>query len=266
MNKVTTISETRNQLKRFSSQARKLRLEKMENLTVNQVLLTHIYNTNGATTFHTFNEWRKRGYTVMRGEKAYVVWGKPQKQKVDKNSDDEYSFYPVTYLFSDKQVMILSDSANTASDSLASYNPTYKGEFKISYTRKKENPCKVVNSKQVVDFLRQIWEDDISYRERFVVIALNSALKISGYTMLSSGNITSVPVDKRLLSQFLLLSNAVSFIVAHNHPSGETTPSREDIELTNNIKKVGELLQIQLLDHVILTDEEDYSFVENMNF
>jgi len=76
---------------------------------------------------------------------------------------------------------------------------------------------------------------------------------------LSSGGITHTTVDIRLLFKNALEQGAVSLILVHNHPSGSTTPSKEDIELTERVRNAGDSLDIKLLDHVIVTEKEYYS-------
>jgi len=82
--------------------------------TVNFMLLNHIYETDGATEFNTFKQWKEQGATIKKGAKAFLIWGQPlsaQRQqeaeaqgKEPEGEDDEYSYFPLCYLFSDKQV------------------------------------------------------------------------------------------------------------------------------------------------------------------
>ena len=98
--------------------------------------------------------------------------------------------------------------------------------------------------------------------EEFWVLYLNSANRVIHKCRLSSGGITHTIVDIRLLFKNALEQGAVSLILVHNHPSGSTTPSKEDIELTQRVRNVGDTLDIKLLDHVIVTEKEYYS-IEN---
>ena len=70
-------------------------------------------------------------------------------------------------------------------------------------------------------------------------------------------------VHPREVFQIALLQGAVSFLVAHNHPSGDTTPSSHDVAMTKHLKEAGDLLAIKLLDHVIVTDASFHSFSES---
>jgi len=95
--------------------------------------------------------------------------------------------------------------------------------------------------------------------EEFWVLYLNSANRVIHKCRLSSGGITHTTVDIRLLFKNALEQGAVSLILVHNHPSGSTTPSKEDIELTQRVRNAGDTLDIKLLDHVIVTEKEYYS-------
>ena len=103
-------------------------------------------------------------------------------------------------------------------------------------------------------------DDTIDYKETFKVLYLNQASQVVGCFTLSQGGITSTCVDVRNILQGALLTNAVAMVLAHNHPSGNTRPSREDDRITNQVSKAGELLNIKVLDHIIFTREDFYSY------
>ena len=103
-------------------------------------------------------------------------------------------------------------------------------------------------------------DDTIDYKETFKVLYLNQASQVVGCFTLSQGGITSTCVDVRNILQGALLTNAVAMVLAHNHPSGNTRPSREDDKITNQVSKAGELLNIKVLDHIIFTREDFYSY------
>ena len=103
-------------------------------------------------------------------------------------------------------------------------------------------------------------DDTIDYKETFKVLYLNQASQVVGCFTLTKGGITSTCVDVRNILQGALLTNAVAMVLAHNHPSGNTRPSREDDKITNQVSKAGELLNIKVLDHIIFTREDFYSY------
>lgn len=98
--------------------------------------------------------------------------------------------------------------------------------------------------------------------EEFWVIYLNNAHKLLYMHRLSQGGITATYVDIRLLLKEALQRHAVAIVVAHNHPSGQLQPSIQDRELTEKIKKAAELVDIKLLDHLVITQEEYLSFAD----
>lgn len=111
MDKATKKRESREKLIQFSIAAKQLRDLEGLDLTVNETLLTMIYETNGATEFNTFNQWKKLGYTIIKGSKAFLIWGQPikgKKEDAEKKKEGEetdgYEFFPICYLFSNKQV------------------------------------------------------------------------------------------------------------------------------------------------------------------
>lgn len=85
------------------------------------------------------------------------------------------------------------------------------------------------------------------------MLALSSAKRVVGLEMIFRGTVDWCHVHPRDIIRFLCESNASSFIVAHNHPSGETTPSRQDWSFTRRLVSCGDLIEIPLLDHLIVT-------------
>ena len=119
-------------------------------------------------------------------------------------------------------------------------------------------PQPKIEAPQHVFSLMQPLIGDLPHEE-FWVLYLNSANRMIHKCRLSSGGITHTIVDIRLLFKNALEQGAVSLILVHNHPSGSTTPSKEDIELTERVRNAGDTLDIKLLDHVIVTEKEYYS-------
>lgn len=88
--------------------------------------------------------------------------------------------------------------------------------------------------------------------ESFCVLFLNQASKLLRHEIISSGGITGTVADIRIILKQALLLNSNQMIVAHNHPSGNLTPSSADIELTRKLKEAAALMDIRLLDHLII--------------
>ncbi len=98
--------------------------------------------------------------------------------------------------------------------------------------------------------------------EQFWAIFLNQNNRILGKTQLSSGGINQSVVDVRILFKTALDHFATGIVVAHNHPSGNLKPSQEDLKITKQIDEAGKLLNIQLLDHVIISQNSYFSFAD----
>ncbi|UVT18029.1 MAG: JAB domain-containing protein [Nitrospira sp.] len=99
-------------------------------------------------------------------------------------------------------------------------------------------------------------------REQFVVCGLDAKHRVIGLNVVSIGSLTLSIVHPREVFKALVLMNASAWLCAHNHPSGDTTPSQEDRILTIRLREAGELLGITLLDHLILGHERQYSFAD----
>jgi len=105
-------------------------------------------------------------------------------------------------------------------------------------------------------------EEKRADRERFVCFHLNARNQIMSKDVVSIGTVNASLVHPREVFKTALLNNAVSVIVAHNHPSGNVTPTREDIELTRRLAQAGDVLGIELLDHIIVGPERFLSMKE----
>lgn len=92
-------------------------------------------------------------------------------------------------------------------------------------------------------------------REHFVVLLLNTKNKLIGINTVSIGSLDSSIVHPREVFKPAIVGNAAAILLGHNHPSGDTTPSKEDIEVTRRLVAAGELLGIAVLDHIIIGDD-----------
>ena len=99
-------------------------------------------------------------------------------------------------------------------------------------------------------------------REQFIIACLNTKNEPTNITVVSVGSLNKAIVHPREVFKTAILSNAASIMAFHNHPSGETTPSQQDIQLTNRLYEAGELLGIKLLDHLIIGDRTFTSLKE----
>ena len=136
-------------------------------------------------------------------------------------------------------------------------------EVELIYKKKQStaNAKKIDSSKVAFDILFSLWDKNkIEYVEHFYVLYLNRANKVIGSMLLSTGGCVGTVVDVKVLVQGALLSNAQGIIMAHNHPSGNLNPSNNDLDITSRIKTACNYFEITLLDHLIIAENNYYSF------
>ena len=115
-------------------------------------------------------------------------------------------------------------------------------------------------SSEVAEYLGEKIKD-LNY-EVFAVILLNRANKIIHFEIISKGGITGTVADPRIILKLALNHGATSIILSHNHPSGNLQPSKADEDITQRIKKAAALIDIHVLDHLIISEEGYYSFLD----
>lgn len=113
-------------------------------------------------------------------------------------------------------------------------------------------------------FIREIIDHGlVNHKEFFWMIPLTNSNRVLGFKEISSGKTHSTTISFKEILQTALLSNARACLLIHNHPSGNSNPSRSDFEVTKRIQKTLTLINVDILDHLIITQEGYYSFVEN---
>jgi DNA repair protein RadC len=116
-------------------------------------------------------------------------------------------------------------------------------------------------SKDVADIFQPILSDLV--HEEFWILFLNRSNKVINRMKLSQGGISGTVTDVRIVMKKAIEFLASGIIVCHNHPSGNLNPSESDTKITQKIKEAGILMDIQLLDHLIISDKDYYSFADN---
>ena len=119
---------------------------------------------------------------------------------------------------------------------------------------------KLTSSKAAVDLMQPILGELM--HEEFWIIFLNRANLVLGKKQISMGGMSGTVADPRMIFKAALDEKAVSIILCHNHPSGNNQPSAADIQLTKNISEAGKFLEINVLDHIIVTQHGFYSFAD----
>ncbi len=133
----------------------------------------------------------------------------------------------------------------------------YRSKVKAS-----ERPV-VSQSKEVYEVLKRNWDETkIELVEQFKILLLNQANRVLCIYEISKGGITGTVADPKMVFMAALKAAACNIILAHNHPSGSLKPSRADIELTQKMKAGGELFDIKVLDHLVISNEAYYSFAD----
>lgn len=134
---------------------------------------------------------------------------------------------------------------------------SYRPKFKAS-----ERP-RITCSKDIYEVLYYNWDmNRLEYVEQFKVIFLNRGNRVIGIYEVSTGGMARTIADPKVIFSAALKCCASSIILSHNHPSGNLKPSQADINLTRKIKNGGELLDITVLDHLIISAEGYYSFAD----
>lgn len=116
-------------------------------------------------------------------------------------------------------------------------------------------------SKDVADIFQPILAD--LAHEEFWILFLNRSNRVINRMKLSQGGISGTVTDVRIVMKKAIEYLASGIIVCHNHPSGNLNPSESDSKITQKIKEAGNLMDIQLLDHLIISDKDYYSFADN---
>ena len=136
-------------------------------------------------------------------------------------------------------------------------------EIQVSYKPGLKSSKLINSSQDAFEILAELFpEETICLQEQFVVLYVNRANKVIGSYQLSKGGLTGTVADVRLILSVALKTLASGLILAHNHPSGNLRPSEADKQITNKIKQAAKLLDIELIDHIIISSEGYYSFMD----
>jgi len=138
---------------------------------------------------------------------------------------------------------------------------TFK-DTSISYPEHSQIPKKKINSPQdFFELFNPLLKEEP--KEVFLVAWLSSYNRVQGFEIVSTGTLTSAVVDPRAVFRSAIVANCANIIIAHNHPSGNTSASNEDISLTKKLIEAGKLIEINIFDHIIFAEDTYTSFVES---
>lgn len=128
-----------------------------------------------------------------------------------------------------------------------------------SYTYNQKISC----SQIVADFIRNIIQIQNEPEEVLYLLGLDAKNNLIGFVEVGRGTIDGVQTTPREILKRALLMNCAKIILTHNHPSGDSIPSKCDYEMTKKVEEISNILNIQLLDHVVIGEKENYSIVAN---
>lgn len=131
--------------------------------------------------------------------------------------------------------------------------------------KNEKKPLKVLSSNHVFEILKRHRKKEV---EELWCLALGPTLNLIAMEMIFRGTVDSCIAHPRDIFRFACLKNSSQLLIAHNHPSGDPLPSTQDIEFTRKLIKVGQWLEIPVVDHIILTKQSYFSFAESglLNF
>lgn len=116
----------------------------------------------------------------------------------------------------------------------------------------------IKSNTQAANYVKKLLKPERLTVEQFGVMFLNTKLKPVGYSIVSVGGLTLSVVEPSAVFQRAMLANVQNIIVFHNHPSGDTRPSQEDLDLTERLARCGDILGIKLRDHIIVSHEPGF--------
>lgn len=114
------------------------------------------------------------------------------------------------------------------------------------------NVCRLDSPQKIADMINTVYNASVLTEEYMWMIALDTKCNPIGIFELSHGTVNASLISPREIFMKLCLCGATSFVLIHNHPSGDTAPSNEDMNVTKQIKDAGEIMNIRLLDHIIV--------------
>ena len=136
-------------------------------------------------------------------------------------------------------------------------------EIQVSYTPNLLVDMSIKNSKKSFELILNEWEQEtLQMQEEVKILLLNRSNKVLGIYSLAKGGLTSCIVDVRIILSIALKTLATGIILFHNHPSGNLKPSKADLDIIKKLKNSCDLLDISLLDHLIITKDNYFSFAD----
>jgi DNA repair protein RadC len=137
--------------------------------------------------------------------------------------------------------------------------------FQLTKTATDFPRVKITSSTDAHNVIRQYYSGDIEVYESFFILLVDRSNTTVGYAKISQGGIAGTVVDVKIVAKYCLDSLCSGVVLAHNHPSGNLRPSVQDEQITKKVIGALELIDVNVLDHLILTADSYYSFKDEGN-
>jgi len=161
---------------------------------------------------------------------------------------------------STRSLAVLQKVNGIKKDKAVSLLATFEIGKRIAMQTKWVSNEKITSPEMVANYFIPILANEL--KEKFYVVCLNTANKIIKNEEISTGNLDTSVVHPREVFKVAIENNSKSIIVVHNHPSGNTEPSQEDIQITKKLIESGKILDIPVIDHIIIAGNTYASFIE----
>lgn len=119
---------------------------------------------------------------------------------------------------------------------------------------------------EALNILNEIFNFETQAEEIAVIICMDTKNNIIGAFEISRGSLNSSIIHPREVLKRALICNSANYILAHNHPSGDTTPSKEDISLTMRLNEASKIIGIEMLDHLVIGSNKSYTSMKKQGF
>ncbi|RMD51329.1 MAG: JAB domain-containing protein [Ignavibacteria bacterium] len=162
--------------------------------------------------------------------------------------------------FASKSVAEMTKILGVGKDKAATLAAAFEIARRVSQDEKFSIGNKITSPEDIANIFIPLLRDEV--KEKFIVVCLSSSNKVTKYEVISVGNLNSSIVHPREVFKVAVDNLAASIILIHNHPSGNIQPSKEDITITKKLVEAGEIFDIKVLDHLIISGNKFLSFVE----
>lgn len=153
----------------------------------------------------------------------------------------------------------LKKNSGIGEDKAATLSAAFEISRRVDSQSKWYSEKKITSPKDIAEIFGPLLRDEL--KEKFVVVCLNSSNKIIRYEIISVGSLNSSIVHAREVFKVAIENNSANIILLHNHPSGNISPSQEDIQVTKKLVEAGKILEINVFDHIIIGGNNFTSFI-----